>query len=177
MPAADTLPRHHENGGAAMVGMRTIRSLAIMVTVGSAAGCSGASSHSAFPVRHATYSYSCCASTDVDQVRHPGDLLTVHWIVTESPAAGTKKASEPVTLAATLTGAFPDVASLKGSPAAAKALPTSVLHTTTWTGGAPITRLQIPATAAPGFYNLSTQVSSGGGTLGGAAIIQVTLKH
>ena len=157
------------------VGAGLVRGLVVTAVVAGAAGCSGGGSHGAVAVRHVTYGYSCCVATDIDLVRHPGDVLALHWIVTES-TDGPGQASAPVTLSASLTGSFPDVTSLKRSPAAAKSLAAPVIHTTTWTGGTPTSWLQIPATATPGLYNLATQVSSGGATFAGGAIVQVTAK-
>jgi hypothetical protein len=59
------------------------------------------------------------------------------------------------------------------SIAVAPSISAAPIVTSDWAGGAPTSRLLIPATAVPGFYNLSTAVKSGGFTSGGAGIVRV----
>jgi len=63
-------------------------------------------------VQHARYEYSCCQDSDLGAVHHPGEAVTLHWIVTAAPPTGTATAV-PVTSSAVLTGPFPDVSTLK----------------------------------------------------------------
>jgi hypothetical protein len=129
-------------------------------------------------VKQATFSYTCCASADIDRVYHPGDVMTVHWIVqNEAPTSATQ--STQIDLSAKLSGPYADVSSLKQreigatSIAAATSISAAPIVTSDWAGGAPTSKLLIPATAAPGFYNLSTTVKSGGFTGGGDGIVRV----
>lgn len=123
----------------------------------------------------ATFTYSCCRSADIDRVLHPGDVLVVHWIVSSGPPTGSETPL-PVTLSASLTGAFTDAGQLKStlststpSPAASS----SPVQTTDQAGGAPVSTIAIPADAAPGLYNLTTSVESGSGRLVGGSIVRV----
>jgi hypothetical protein len=100
-------------------------------------------------VQHARYEYSCCQDSDLGTLHHPGEEITLHWIVTAEPPTGFTTAV-PVTLSAVLTGPFPDVSTLK----------------TTMASGSPPAAL----VAAP---NVRTTVASGGGTLSADGIIQV----
>jgi hypothetical protein len=127
-------------------------------------------------VQHARYQYSCCQDGDVGTVHHPGEAITLHWIVTAAPATGST-AAVPVTLSAVLTGPFPDVSTLKtamasGSPPAALVAAADV-QTTDRAGGAPTSTLRLPALAAAGFYDVRTTVASGGGDLSADGIIRV----
>lgn len=81
-----------------------------------------------------------------------------------------------MTLAASLNGPFSDVASLKSAPKGASALPAAAVKTTTWAGGAPTSRIQIPSIALAGYYNLAFKVGSGGSSDGGASVIQVVAQ-
>ena len=129
-------------------------------------------------VKRATFSYTCCASADINRVYHPGDVMTVHWIVqNEAPTSATQ--SVQIDLSGKLSGPYADVSSLRqretGPPSIAAAFSTSAapIVTSDWAGGAPTSRLLIPTTALPGFYNLSTAAKSGGSTAGGASIVRV----
>lgn len=138
------------------------------------AACSTGKQSSA--VSQASFSYSCCRAADVDLVRHPGDVVTLHWIVTALPESEPAESNQPVTLNATLHGPFSDVATLKSSPndTSTTGLATPTIETTTWAGGEPISRIQIPSTATAGDYALSFSISTAGsGTLGGSSIIHI----
>lgn len=145
--------------------------VAVLAVAG--AGCAASSSTSPSFVRHVSYTYSCCVAADIETVRHPGDVVTLHWIVAPSSESAQAQPDEPVTLAASLNGPFSDVASLKSAPNGASALPAAAVKTTTWAGGAPISRIQIPSITLAGYYNLSFRVGSGGSSDGGASVIQV----
>jgi len=124
-------------------------------------------------VKRGTFSYTCCATADIDRVYHPGDVVTVHWIVEEgAPTSATKPTQ--VDLSARLTGPYGDVSSLKQRAATgAPAFSAAPIVTSDWAGGAPTSRLLIPANAAPGFYDLSTAAKSAGMTTGGGSIVRV----
>lgn len=149
----------------------------VAVLVDSTEGCSSAHTPPS-GVRRVSYQYSCCSAADVEPVRQPpGEMLTLHWVVTPSRGSEPERPSEAMTLASSLTGAFSDVASLKRvSPSAATTIQASDVTTTTWMGGAPTSIISIPATASPGMYNLSIRITSGGPSVGGDTVIQVARK-
>ena len=156
-------------GGVRLMGM----GLSVMV-VSVMAGCSSLSPTST--VKRATFSYTCCAAVDVNRVLHPGEVLTVHWIV--QPGAPTS-ATQPheIKLSAGLTGPYANISSLKqhgGTKTPSISAPLVV--TSDLAGGTPTSRLLIPANAAPGFYDLSTAAGSGGFTVGGGSIIRVAAR-
>lgn len=125
-----------------------------------------------------TYRYTCCQKTDIDQVLHPGDVLVVHWIVETLPPTRTYPET-PVTLSASLTGSYPDATTLKrsaGAGAPSSALTAAPVQTTDRAGGAPVSTIAIPLDAAPGLYDLSTSVESGGGRLSGESIVRVEAR-
>ena len=121
----------------------------------------------------ATFSYTCCTTADVDRVYHPGDVMTIHWIVQRGAQTSATQPTQ-VDLSASLTGPYADVTSLKEhalkDTASISAAPTV---TSDWAGGAPISRLVIPAKAVPGFYDVRTSSKSGGMTAGGHGIVRV----
>lgn len=109
-------------------------------------------------------------------VFHPGEVLTVHWIVQPgAPTSATQR--NEVKLSAGLTGPYADVSSLKqhgGTKTPSISAPLFV--TSDVAGGTPSSRLLIPENAAPGFYDLSTASRSGGLTSGGGGIIRVAAR-
>lgn len=126
----------------------------------------------------ATFTYSCCSDADLAQVVHPGDVLSLHWIV--SPGPPSRSASPvPITLSASLTGTYADTASLKSSLSGGAPAPmatASPVRTTSQAGGAPVSMIVIPPGAAPGLYDLTSVVESSGGTLTGGHIIRIEPK-
>jgi len=100
-------------------------------------------------VKQATFSYTCCASADIDRVYHPGDVMTVHWIVqNEAPTSATQ--STQIDLSAKLSGPYADVSSLKQreigatSIAAATSISAAPIVTSDWAGGAPTSKAAHP---------------------------------
>lgn len=125
-----------------------------------------------------TYRYTCCEKTDVDQVLHPGDVLVVHWIVETLPPTQAYPEA-PITLSASLTGSYPDATTLKssvGAGAPSPRLTAAPVQTTNRAGGAPISTIAIPTDAAPGLYNLSTSVESGGSRASGDSVVRVEAR-
>lgn len=122
----------------------------------------------------ALQTYSCCSSSDVDTVRHPGDTMTLHWIATPlgPSAAGTVST---VRLSAELSGPFASVPALKSSnsPATSTA---PVIVTTDQVGAAPVSVIVIPKNAPAGYYNLTTTIDQDGGQITGGSIIRVLSK-
>jgi hypothetical protein len=140
----------------------------------SAAGCSSNSTHETTSAQHATYSDTCCRAADIDAVRHPGDVIHLHWTATSVPASQSGGPEASVRLTASLAGPFVSIAKLKAAglhapqPAAAKSI-----RTTDRAGGAPVSTLTIPKDAAAGFYNLTTALESGDGRSSGGHIIRL----
>lgn len=61
-------------------------------------------------VTRATFSYTCCTAADIDRVYHPGDVLSIHWIVQKgTPTSATQPTH--VNLSVRLTGPYADVSS------------------------------------------------------------------
>ena len=54
--------------------------------------------------------YSCCVAADIERIYHPGDTLTIHWIVQGPPAPS--GAAHQIELSARLSGAFGNVAGI-----------------------------------------------------------------
>lgn len=121
----------------------------------------------------ATFSYTCCTAADIDRVYHPGDVMSIHWIVQKgTPTSATQPTQ--VNLSVRLTGPYADVSSLKERGVkGTSSISATPIVTSDWVGGAPTSRLVIPANASPGFYDLSTGSKSGGMTAGGASIVRV----
>lgn len=60
----------------------------------------------------ATFSYTCCTTADIDPVYHPGDVMSIHWIVQKgTPTSATQPTQ--VNLSVRLTGPYADISSLK----------------------------------------------------------------
>jgi hypothetical protein len=119
-------------------------------------------------------SYTCCAAKNVDTLYHPGDTLTVHWIVRPSDA-GTRN-SVPVELTAVLTGSFGSVDALKAGASGSVRYAAAPIHPTGSPGEQPVSTIVIGSDAPPGYYNLATAATQGGGSAGGASIVRVVPK-
>lgn len=141
------------------------------------AACSSGDTHRT-TVQRATVTYTCCRAADVDPLRHPGDVVLLHW-TTSSGATSESARPIPVTLAVTLGGPYDSVTQLKGGVSAGPSSPvaeTTPIHTTDQAQGAPVSRLVIPSTAREGFYDLQASIKEGGGTLIGGSVIHVTTR-
>ena len=121
----------------------------------------------------ALQTYSCCSSADINAVRHPGETLQLHWIVTPLAPSATS-AMSTVRFGAGLSGPFASVSALKAanSPATLKA---PVIVTTNQDGAAPVSLIVIPKDAADGYYNLTTTVDQDGSQLTGGSVIKVSV--
>ena len=131
-----------------------------------------ASSHPSGP---ALQSYSCCSSEDINAVRHPGETLQLHWIVTPA-GPGSHQAVSTVRLEVALSGPFASVATLKSSDSA-PSVKAPVVVTTDEVGQAPVSSLVIPADAGAGYYNLSATVDADGGQVTAGSVIQVSAAN
>jgi hypothetical protein len=144
---------------------------ALLLSVG---GCAG-------PRVETTYqgpTYTCCVAADIDRIYHPGDTLTIHWIVQGSPApSGAVLRFE---LNAHLDGPFGSVEELKsqvvhakGQAAGPQTVAAAPVRPTGAAGEQPVSTIPIPLTAEPGYYNLETSVGAAGSTFSGGSIIQI----
>jgi len=122
--------------------------------------------------------YSCCASGDIDRIYHPGDTLSIHWIVHGPPAPS--GAAPRFELDVRLSGSFGSVEELKsqvvhagGQAAGPQTVAAAPLHPTGVAGEQPVSTILIPLTAAPGYYNLEFSVAEPGSTFSGGSIIQI----
>jgi len=127
-------------------------------------------------------SVSCCASTDIDTVRHPGEVMRVHWLVMDGlgqDVEGPVVVDAPTTLKARLSGPYADVRQLKSrvigavAPEAAYEAPQITLEPGAAGVDRPVSEIRLPANAAPGFYELDTAVSTQGATFSGGSVVQV----
>lgn len=78
----------------------------------SAASCA-ACGHGA-AVKHQTSTYTCCRASNIMGPWHPGQTLTIHWIVKPGRLSDKPKATK-LTLKASLTGPYESVAGLKSA--------------------------------------------------------------
>jgi len=134
-----------------------------------AAGCTSPT------VRSTGVSYTCCDESLVATSWHPGQQLRVAWTRTATVPAG--QHFQAVTLSAVLTGPFSKATALKTTisqghrgPLTAQSAKLTISQDPP---GSAVSVIIIPASAPPGFYNLETIESSGGGTVSGATIITV----
>lgn len=127
-----------------------------VVTVLAISGCSSSSSESTGPTR-ATHSFDCCAGKSGPY--RPGELVILRWIPREDTSDAAPAAPIPITLTAVLEGRYSSAAAAKtaasSGPVHVEAPPVSVTDATSKT---PVSRLRIPADAAPGLYGLTTGI-------------------
>lgn len=123
--------------------------------------------------------YTCCEAADVNSDYHPGQTLSVHWIVTPGTSSAGGQ-NQQVELNAHLAGPYATVNDLKTSAAPADK---DLAGVSTFTaepvrpsgraGEQPVSLILIPPTATPGYYNLVTSVTEPGATASGASVIHV----
>lgn len=118
--------------------------------------------------------FSCCEQADIDTVRHAGETFDGHWTINSEPVA-TTVAAGPVTLSVSLSEGYRDVSELKATESDT---PTQLVRSrdvmaSTSTSTAPISVITIPVGAPPGYYNLTTTVTTGRARPSGSAIIRV----
>jgi methionine-rich copper-binding protein CopC len=152
-----------------------IRRLPLMAwCLGAAALASGCEAASVPAVTYAHYTVTCCQSSDVNQLYHPGEALVVHWIVSPSTRTASD-AAITLTLSVTLQGAYASVPTLKIGGPAAYTLHAAEVTTTDRSPTAPTSVIQLPADLPPGYYNLATKVAMpDDNSVGGASVVQVT---
>jgi hypothetical protein len=118
--------------------------------------------------------YRCCQAADINRTYHPGQTLTVHWIVVPA-TGGDGSPGRQVELHASLAGPYATVSGLKATPHdnATPTFTAPAVHPFGSAGEQPLSLILIPPTAAPGYYNLITSVNDRAGSVGGASVIQV----
>ena len=116
--------------------------------------------------------YTCCSAGDIDAIRHPGDIIVIHWIAAPSDPL-TNGPVTTVALTAGFAGPFATVSGLKAS-AGPSTVEAPVIVTTDQVGNPPVSIITIPKSAAPGYYNLTTTVALDCNQISGGHIIQVT---
>src|SRR5438445_12958020 len=109
--------------------MRRIPRLAIAGTVaaGILGGCSPSSAGQS-GLTYARYTFTCCTASDIQSAWHPGETVSLHWIVVAAGATADSR-PHPITITAVLAGTYARFKGLKGRAAAATALPAAPLHT------------------------------------------------
>jgi hypothetical protein len=153
--------------------MRRITGLAIagMMAAGFLGGCSPSSAGQS-GVTYARYTFTCCTASDIQGAWHPGETVSLHWIVVAGTTADSRPL--PITITAALAGPYASVNGVKGGAPAARTLPAAALHTDDRNPTAPTSAFALPADLAPGFYNLAFKIDYGGGnSVGGASVVQV----
>ena len=112
----------------------------------------------------ATYDYSCCSAALVATVYHPGEVMAIHWTRIVLPPANFGHGV--LLLSARLVGPFASVEELKStitsSPSSRQAVnvASTVTRVSNTVAANLVTRVAIPSTAAPGYYNLTVKVGS-----------------
>lgn len=149
--------------------------VAVLVLGIGLSGC--ASSASKATPRLAAYQYSCCNATDLIPVRQGNDeVVTLHWTAVPAPPTAARTAV-PVSLAAALTGPFPDAAALKiamsSSPRRSPTIVAAPVRTTDQAGGAPVSTFRFPTATPDGLYDLTTTVAFAGGSQTADGVVQV----
>src|SRR3989442_11961469 len=66
--------------------------VAVMVAAGFLGGCSPSSAGQS-GVTYARYSFTCCTASDIQSAWHPGETVSLHWIVV---AAGATAGARPL---------------------------------------------------------------------------------
>jgi hypothetical protein len=152
--------------------MLRLRILAVTWVAGvGLCGCSPAGPGSS--VGYQRYVYTCCAGDGPQATWHPGDTVTVRWIV--QPAEVTADSTgQRITLTAVLTGPYKSVAELKSGAPASLTLRATPIVTTDRTNGSPVSSIALPPNIPTGFYNVADDVGYANGHAGGAAIVQVS---
>jgi hypothetical protein len=120
--------------------------------------------------------YSCCAASDIERDYRAGETLTLHWIVVPGQPDGP---TPNVELNAWLSDRYSSVTELKSAEAGTSRGPGGFMlkaepvRPSGAPGEQPVSRIAIPPTAAPGYYNLVTSINESGGWVSGASIIRI----
>jgi hypothetical protein len=121
--------------------------------------CSTACGAPSTPAESRQTTYTCCKAEDVDTPYRSGGTMSLHWIVTtpDDPVRN----SPPVEPAARLTGPYPDAEIAKEVDGYAAGVPPGVatyaaapLRSAATPDDVPVSRIDIPADAEPGLYDL-----------------------
>jgi hypothetical protein len=123
------------------------------------------------------FSYTCCAASVVNTVYHPGQTIVIHWSSSRYSLDGSRAAT--ITLSMGLSGPFRTVASLKHDSigahpqlgrTTANAAP---IHLRNNVPESPVSRIQIPKDAAPGYYNMTMKTGNKVLWESGASVIRI----
>jgi len=138
---------------------------------------SNASSSIGVPV---TYNYTCCSSSFVNTIYHPGEVIALHWI--REIVQPIENSRFTIILKEKLSGPFSSVGTLKSTvtalPKVSEPVEISapVIRVSNTRAQRPVSLIHIPLDAAAGYYNVSTSVffnQTGNGTEG-ASIIRIS---
>jgi hypothetical protein len=154
--------------------LRRIPRVAIagMVAAGFLCGCSPSSAGQS-GLTYARYTFTCCTASDIQSAWHPGETVSLHWIVVAAGATADSRPL-PITITAVLAGPYANVNGLKGGAPAARTLSAAALKTDDRNPTAPTSTFALPSDLAPGFYNLAIKIDHGGGnSVRGASVVQV----
>jgi hypothetical protein len=124
-------------------------------------------------IGYASFSFTCCSSSDVLQAWHPGREVALHWMG-ESAGVTSDDAKHSITLTAVLTGPYASVALLKAGGAHAYTVYASSMRVTDRTPRNPVSTIGLPIALPAGLYNLATNIRSAGGSVSSASVIKVT---
>jgi hypothetical protein len=138
---------------------------------------SKASSSAGLPV---TYNYTCCSSSFVNTVYHPGEVIALHWI--REINQPTESSRYTIILKEKLSGPFSSVGTLKStvtaSPQRSEPVEISapVIRVSNTKDRKPVSLIHIPLNAATGYYNVSISIlyNQIGDSTEGATIIRIS---
>ena len=150
---------------------RLIATVAVVAFLTPLVGCA-ATVDARSQARPATFTYTCCRAADINPVRHPGDVVRLHWIASPSTPARSQHGGH-VRLTASLAGPYASVTDLKAGPVRCPSVVANPILITDQTVDAPVSTLAIPVNAAPGFYNLTTAVTDPAGRTSGSSVVRI----
>jgi hypothetical protein len=128
-----------------------------------------------------SYTFECCRAPVVNTVYRPGEVLRLQWVrVAQAPGPAGPTPRAMLTLRASLSGPFSNVATLKTASVSSSSQLGSIgitavpLKVSNRLPSGPVSLIRIPSTARSGYFNLSFRVSSGAWSVSSATIIRVT---
>ncbi|MFI5495021.1 hypothetical protein [Actinoplanes sp. NPDC051859] len=134
-----------------------------------AAGCGGEGASSGKAVV-----YTCCKQEDVGKEYRPGETLTLHWTAEEKDGAPASGATD---LRARMVGPFDSASAVKEVPVGGSTGSLSLTASPVRIDGGgktePVSEIQIPRDATPGYYNLNHISTAGGSSVSGNAVIRI----
>lgn len=119
------------------------------------------------------YTFNCCTAVDSQGPWRPGDTVDLGWIV-GTTVLPTDDPPRSRVLTAELQGPYASVEALKGGAAATTTLAAPPLTTDDHNPAAPTSHITLPASFAPGFYNMVFAIDYGqGNSFSGASVLQL----